>query len=173
MATYIGLLRGVNVGGKNMIAMAELRRLFESIGYGNVRTFIQSGNVLFEGPAAPSAHELEAAIASHFALTINVAIRTPRELRTVVASNPFPSVDASKLHVGFFSATPSRDVVANLDHERFESEHFRVQGRECVLFLPNGTAQSKLPDYLNRQLKVPVTIRNWNTVTRLLELAKS
>jgi uncharacterized protein (DUF1697 family) len=172
MPTYVGLLRGVNVGGNNMVAMAELRELFESIGYANVRTFIQSGNVIFDSPRAPSHDVLEAAIESHFTLRISVAVRSSLELRKVLASNPFAGVDTSKLYVGFLTGAPSKDLVAQLDHERFAEEEFRVLGSEYFVLLPHGAARTKLPEYLNRQLKVPVTMRNWNTVNKLVELAK-
>jgi uncharacterized protein (DUF1697 family) len=170
---FVGLLRGVNVGGKNKLPMGELRTLFESLGHREVSTFIQSGNVIFTGTEPVTPEQLETAIANRFGIEITVMLRTPAELECVVKRNPFPSGDPSKLHVGFMAEKPLAAAVAKLDRERFRPDEFAVRDAELYLYLPNGMARTKLPGYLDRQLKIPTTVRNWNTVNKLIELSGS
>jgi uncharacterized protein (DUF1697 family) len=171
MPRYVGLLRGVNVGGKNKLPMAELRKLVDSLGHTEVTTFIQSGNVVFTASKPIEPESLEKAIAEQFAIKPVVVLRTVRELGTAVSSNPYARADLSKVHVGFMTHKPSAAVLKKLDTARFLPEEFAFRDRELYLFLPNGMGRTKLPAYLDRQLKIPTTVRNWNTVTKLLELA--
>jgi uncharacterized protein (DUF1697 family) len=160
----------VNVGGKNKVAMTELRSLVESLGHTDVSTFIQSGNVIFttRQPVAP--RSLESAIERELGIDITVVLRTAPELDAVVKANPFTDVDTSKLHVGFMAKKPSTPAVAKIDADQFAPDEFVIQRSELYLHLPNGMGRAKLPAYLDRRLKVPTTIRNWKTVTKLLEL---
>jgi uncharacterized protein (DUF1697 family) len=167
----VGLLRGINVGGKNKVAMSELRTLVETLGYTDVATFIQSGNVVFTAGASVTPSSLETAIAKRFGIDITVVLRTPRELTRVVEANPFTGVDPSRLHVGFMAQKPSAAAAKTLDAERFRPDEFGIRGSELYLHLPNGMGRSKLPTYIDRQLRIPTTIRNWATVTKLVELA--
>ena len=171
MAKQIALLRGINVGGRNKVPMAALREVFEALGHSEVATFIQSGNVVFTAPKAVTAKSLESAIEKQFSIGVTVVLRTPRELARVIAGNPFAHADSSKLHVGFMPETPAAAAVKKLDTERFAPEEFALRGRELYLNLPNGMGRAKLPAYLDRQLAVPTTVRNWNTVNKLVELA--
>lgn len=172
MPTTVALLRSVNVGGRK-VSMAELRELAESIGYTNVRTYIQSGNLIFTSGRKPRPSLLEAAIADRFGIAVDVMLRSGTELERVLTRDPFPSADRSRLHVGFLAAEPPAASVSALDRGRFLPEEFAVSGGEIYLHLPAGMARTKLPDYLLRGLKVPMTIRNWNTVTKLAELARA
>jgi uncharacterized protein (DUF1697 family) len=169
---YVALLRAVNVGGKNKVPMAELRGLIESLGHTDVSTFIQSGNVIFSAAKSVTPKSLETAISKRLHVDTTAVLRTPSELEKVVKANPFARADTSKLHVGFMTQKPSTAAVSALDAERFRPEEFAIRGRELYLHLPNGMGRSKLPAYLDRQLKVPNTVRNWNTVTKLIELAR-
>jgi uncharacterized protein (DUF1697 family) len=168
--TYVALLRGINVGGRNKLPMAELRALVESLGPTDVTTYIQSGNVIFTSAKPVAPKTLEAAIEDACGIAITVVVRTSAELAKVVTANPFAKSDVSKLHVGFMAAKPSKAVVARIDAERFKPEEFAVRGAELYLYLPNGMGRTKLPDYLGRQLEIPTTVRNWNTVLKLVEL---
>ena len=172
MPRFVALLRGVNVGGKNKLAMSELRTLVESLGYTDVRTFIQSGNVLFSTDETVVAPDLQRSIEARFGLAIAVVLRSAAELELVVGADPFPEAERARVHVGFMTARPPAEAVAALDHARFLPEEFIVSGRELYLHLPSGMARTKLPAYLGRALGVPTTLRNWNTVTKLLELAR-
>jgi uncharacterized protein (DUF1697 family) len=168
--TVVGLLRGVNVGGRTL-PMAELREVVDSLGFDDVRTYIQSGNVLFSAPRSPKPAVLEEAIERRFGLAVDVMLRSAAELRRVIERNPFPDAERSRLHVGFMAKKPPPKDVAALDEDAFVPERFAVVGAELYLHLPGGMGRSKLPDYVLRRLKVPTTLRNWNTVTKLAELA--
>jgi uncharacterized protein (DUF1697 family) len=173
MPTYAALLRGVNVGGKNKVAMADLRTLVESLGHSSVSTLIQSGNVVFTSSKTVTPKSLEAAIAKQFGINVTVVLRTASELARAVKANPFAKADPSKLHIGFMATKPSAAAVKKLDADSYEPEEFAVRGSDLYLHLPNGMGRAKLPLYLDRQLKIPTTVRNWNTVTKLVELTKN
>jgi uncharacterized protein (DUF1697 family) len=173
VSTYVALLRGVNVGGNNKLPMADLRSHFESLGFANVRTLIQSGNVVFETSHVPKNQHIETSIEDRFAITTSIALRTPQELERVMANVPATMIEVGKLYVGFFTTKPTSADVVHLDHERFLPEQFSVSGHEIYMHLPDGMGQTKLPDYLNRRLKVPITFRNWNTVNRMLAISMS
>jgi len=170
MPRQIALLRGVNVGGARKLPMAQLRALFETLGYDDVVTYIQSGNVVFSAPRAVSPSLLEAAISKEFGLDTTVVVRTVARLRTILADNPFGRADPKTLHFGFMVEKPAATRVKLLDAERFLPDEFAIKGTELYVHLPNGLGRSKLLPYLDRQLKTPTTVRNWNTVNKLLEL---
>jgi uncharacterized protein (DUF1697 family) len=166
----VALLRAVNVAGHGVIKMADLRRAFQALGYADVTTYIQSGNVIFTSGAAVLAIDLETAITAAFGMDVTVVLRTSSQMKGVVQRNPFTDVDPSEVHVGFMPQRPSAAVARKLDLRRFSPDDVVVQGSELYLHLPNGIGRSKLPGYLGRQLEVPITIRNWRTVTKLVEL---
>lgn len=168
--TYVALLRSVNVAGHGKIKMDDLRRAFRSLGYTDVTTYIQSGNVVFTSDAPVVALGLENAIAAAFEMNVTVVLRTSAQLKRVVRRNPFTDADSSKVHVGFMQQRPSGAVAQKMDLQRFIPDDVVVDGSELYFHLPNGLGRSKLPDYLGRHLKVPITIRNWNTVTKLVQL---
>jgi uncharacterized protein (DUF1697 family) len=167
---YVALLRAVNVAGHGTIKMADLRASFDSLGHTDVTTYIQSGNVVFTSAAPVVALALEHAVAAELGMTVEIVLRTSVQLKRVVQRNPFPDVDTSKLHVGFMSKRPSAAVVGQLDLPRFDPEAVVVAGSELYLHLPNGMGRATLPDHLRRSLDALMTIRNWNTVTKLVEL---
>jgi uncharacterized protein (DUF1697 family) len=169
--TYVALLRGINVGGRNKLPMSDLRALVESLGHTDVTTYIQSGNVIFTSAKAVAPGALEAAITGACGLEITVVLRTPAELTKVVKANPFSRADLSTVHVGFMARQPPKALVAKLDAARFEPEAVVVHGAELYFHVPDGMGHSKLPDYVGRQLKIPTTVRNWNTVLKLASLA--
>lgn len=173
MTTYVALLRAVNVAGRGKIKMDDLRLAIRALGYKDVITYIQSGNVVFTGDAPVIAMGLESAIAAELGMDVTVMLRTSAQLKRVVRRNPFPDAGASQLHVGFMSHRPSAQIAQKLDLQRFRPDDVVVEGSELYFHLPNGMGRSKLPGYLGAQLKVPITIRNWNTVTKLLELASA
>ena len=175
---YVALLRGVNVGGRNKLPMADLRSIFTEAGCAAVQTYIQSGNVVFE--AAPDLagrvpEIVTLSIQQRFGFESAVVIRSGEELRQVAASNPFDaSGDPRLLHVAFLAEAPSDEAVAHLDPERSPQDAFAVQGRHVYLHYPNGVAGSKLTnEYLSAQLGTASTMRNWRTVVTLLEMVES
>jgi uncharacterized protein (DUF1697 family) len=151
--------------------MTELRAMFESLGCTDVITYVQSGNVVFSHPAPPTALEMTEAIRRTFGLSSSVVRRDGRSLAGVVAANPFPGVDPVTLHVGFMERGPGPEAGRDLDPDLRAPERFVLCGSEVYLHLPDGMARAKLPPLLDRRLPGPVTYRNWNTVTKLLELS--
>ncbi len=172
MPRYVALLRGVNVGGRNAVPMADLRVLVASLGYSEVTTFIASGNVLFSAAGRADPAGLADAIAERFGVPAEVAIRTAEELEAAVAGNPFPEADPRHLHVGFLTAPPAGDALAGIDAAAFLPERFALAGSEVYLELPAGVGRARLPALLDRWLGGTMTLRNWNTVRRLAELAR-
>ena len=178
MTTFVALLRGVNVGGKNRISMPDLKSSFSSLGLEDVVTYIQSGNVVFRSPARGAqklATAIEGQIAKDFGVDVTVVLRTAAELEKIAEGNPFAKgkPDLSKLHLVFLDRTPAKSAVAELDPERSPPDEFDVRGREIYLRLPNGMGRTKLTgDYFERQLGVAATARNWKTLTKLLELTR-
>ncbi len=179
MAVVISMLRGVNVGGRHKIKMEELRALYESLGLRGAQTFINSGNVIFrmEGrDLGLVAKRIENGIERSFGFRAPVIVRTCSELRKAIARNPFatrPGVDPRKLLVTFLAGNPdaeARDEALKIDAE---PEELRIDGRELYIYFPNGMARPKLSAArLDKTLKTPGTGRNWNTVTKLLEIAE-
>jgi uncharacterized protein (DUF1697 family) len=174
--TFVALLRGINVGGRNKVSMPELRSLLASLGLEDVVTYIQSGNVVFRSPTADRkriAPRIERQIAEVFGVKATVLMRTPAELAEIADGNPFLKGEAehSKLHVVFLGGRPAADAVARLDPGRSPPDEFSVRGSEIYLRLPHGSGRSKLTlDYFERQLGLAATARNWNTLLKLLAL---
>jgi uncharacterized protein (DUF1697 family) len=176
--TYLALLRGVNVGGKKKLPMKDLVDICLEAGCSNVKTFIQSGNVIFSADRQIRAQlpgRIASLITGRFGFRTPVILRTLKQLTAVVANNPFLEQGGSEdaLHVLFLADVPNADVVAGLDPERSPGDAFLVRGQEIFLKLPNGVADSKLTNiYFDKKLGTISTGRNWRTVTKLLELMK-
>jgi uncharacterized protein (DUF1697 family) len=163
---HVALLRGINVGGRTKVPMADLRSVMEDLGFGDVRTYIQSGNVVFSSTKSPSATAIERALEGAFGLEIAVMLRSASEMAGVVAANPFR--DTSKVHVAFLAKAPPATV--SLDPDRHRPETFSLAGTEVYFHLPDGMGRAKAPDYVSRQLKIPMTVRNWKTVSMLADM---
>lgn len=174
MAAHIALLRGINVGGRNRLPMKDLVSLFEEAGCRDVRSYIQSGNVLFRAGDAMARRiprVLPALLAERFGLETPVITRTREELRRVCRSNPHAAGDERTLHVVFLADRPARSRAARLDPDRSPPDEMVLRGREIYLRCPNGIARTRLTnDYLDRTLATVSTIRNWRTTRKLLDL---
>jgi uncharacterized protein (DUF1697 family) len=174
----VALLRGVNIGPRNRIAMAQLRALMEDLGHADVRTHLVSGNAVFTSDADPAQVEadMETALAERLGMRIRVLVRSAEELAEVVAGNALlaHATDQARLLVLFLSAAPEPPRLDGIDPQRFAPERFHVGHREIYLWCANGFHESRLTQtFSERRLGVTVTARNWNTVTRLLELARA
>lgn len=174
MTTFVSLLRGINVGGHKKIRMADLRALYEGLGFKKVQSFIQSGNVVFDSSveeAGTLSKQIEAAIQREFSFEVPVMIRTLGELRQVVERCPFGPIDIDKdgtrVLVTFLSGKP-----AEAGRDWLESEKLVIVGREAYVHFPDGVGKSKLSmARLEKKLGVAATGRNWKTVLRLVEMA--
>jgi uncharacterized protein (DUF1697 family) len=172
----IALLRGINVGGNKLVGMAALRELLAGNGYDDVRTYLQSGNVLLSSAAPPARLErdLEELIADGLGVDLQVFVRTRDELADVIERDPLRDVvdDPAKYLVSFLSAKPKAAVVRELAALDAEPERFVISGRELYAWHPGGIGRSALRNVLTeKKLGVSATGRNWKTVTKLLELA--
>lgn len=177
MGVHIALLRGINVGGKHSLPMRDLTALFERAGATHVRTYIQSGNVVFAAPA-PAAPRIAAGVSSAIlkstGMRIPVVTRSATELAAVIRGNPYlkAGLPATSLHVAFLADRPATARIAALDAGRSPGDAFSVRGRDVFLHLPNGTARSKLTNaWFDSSLGTVSTIRNWRTVLTLAAMA--
>jgi uncharacterized protein (DUF1697 family) len=178
MPVIISMLRGVNVGGHNKIKMDALRDLYESLGLRDAQTYVQSGNVVFRAEAKDFpllARRIEDAIEKRFSFRPEVTLRTTSDLRDVLARNPFAKrrdLDPGKLIVTFLAAEPNREARDEILKIKAGPEEVHFDGRELYIYFPDGMGRSKLWPAIDKALKKSGTGRNWNTVTKLLEMAE-
>ena len=175
MNTWIALLRGINVGGRNSLPMKELAAILEKTGAKNVRTYVQSGNVVFQS-GDKDGSKLSTKISSEikkkrgfepFVLVLGVDA-----LRKAIKKNPFPEgeADPGHLHLGFLANIPQNPNMAKLNELKIASEHFKLIGSVFYLHAPEGIGRSKLAAASEKLLGVPMTDRNWKTVTSIWTL---
>jgi uncharacterized protein (DUF1697 family) len=176
---YVALIRGINVGGNKKLPMADLRNVMTGLGYTDVATYIQSGNVVFTSDRDDPAEleqEIEERIAQEIGLDVSVLVRSQAELAAVIEGNPFQEAAASPttLHVFFLSASPDGERLEEVDPRQFEPDEFKVGDRVMYIHCPNGLGRSKLAVYpWERRLDLKITSRNWNTVTKLLDMLEA
>ncbi len=173
--TWVVLLRGVNLGRNKRIAMSDLRSLLESLGYKDVRTHIVSGNAIVKGgrgTAAAMEERIAKQLVADLGLDVTVFVRSLSELEAVIATNPFAKKPAGKnaLHALFLSADPAPSAIKAINPTAYAPDRFAFGKRVIYLSLTQGVAGSKLPDW-EKALGVRTTMRTWNVVTKLRDLA--
>jgi uncharacterized protein (DUF1697 family) len=178
MKKFIALLRGINVSGQKKIKMSDLKLLFEEMGFKDVQTYIQSGNVIFSSKEI-SADKLEIKISSGIkrkcGFDVRVIILSAKEIEYVLKNNPFlkKKKDEDKFYVTFLSKIPSDENIEKMHSIDYSPEEYFIEGKRLYLFVPNGFGQAKINNNLiEKKLKVDGTTRNWKTVKALSELAK-
>lgn len=176
MGRQVALLRGINLGPHKRVSMAELRDLLTRLGYGDVRTHLQSGNVVLTSNVSAERlqRELEQQIEAGLGVDTSVVVRTRDELAGVVARDPLAGVvdDFARYQVSFLSAEPDPEWASQLAAVDVAPERFVLSGREIYAWHPDGVRRSRLAKLISEpRLGVTATARNWNTVTKLLELA--
>ena len=176
---YIALLRGINVGGNNMIAMADLRATLAKLGFANVTTILQSGNAVFHGKASPTAKleaVLEKGIAKHHGMTPEFHVRTADEWQAIVEANPFAAEakkDPGHLIVSCYKAPIETARVKALQAAITGKERVYADGRQLYMTFPDGMGNSKAAPLVDRLLGAKGTARNWNTVLKLAQLVSA
>jgi uncharacterized protein (DUF1697 family) len=174
VSAHVALLRGINVGGARKLPMKELVALFERAGCADVRTYIQSGNVVFDAKTSAAkglAKKVSALIRADYDYDVPVLVRTARELRSAAEACPFECVDPKALYIGFMEKKPTKAQLEALDPERSPGDEVAVSGRELFVRYKVGQSKTKLTHaYLERTLG-PNTMRNWRTVEKLLDLS--
>jgi len=178
MNTYIALLRGINVGGHNRLPMKTLAAIMESLGLKNIRTYIQSGNVVFDYSGQDAfllSQELSNAIDKQIGFSPLVIILALPEFEIAVAKNPFANQvsDPQNLHIGFLASKPEKPDLIRMESLKANSEQFHLADRVFYLFAPMGIGKSKLATQVEKLLGVPMTDRNFRTVQKLLEIANT
>ena len=173
MAKYICLLRGINVGGKNVIKMAELREALPEIGWSDAETYIQSGNIVFNAKAADAKPvKVAGLIKDEWGYDVSAMIVTSRRWLQLVANDPFERLEKKFVHLTLLGAKPKkefRDAVLRTD---IGDDLCELEGDCLYLYCPNGYSKTKLTNsFLERKLKTSATTRNWNTVLKLLRMS--
>jgi uncharacterized protein (DUF1697 family) len=176
MNTMIMLLRGINVGGKNILRMAELRAVLQEIGLEQVKTYIQSGNVVFQSAKNDRdglVEEISMAIEKSHGLNPQILLLTVGEWQEAMAANPFPEGESEpkNLHLFFLASIPDNPDFGKLEALEAESEQFQLIDHVFYLYAPEGIGRSKLATSVEKALGVPVTARNWRTVEKIMDMA--
>jgi uncharacterized protein (DUF1697 family) len=179
METYIALLRGINVSGQKMIKMEELKRVLGTLNFSNIRTYIQSGNIIFETDIKDSTFlekQIFEIIFKNFGFPVQVVIRNRQELVEVYKNNPFlrnRNEPVEKLHVTFLGEKPDPVHLKKIEGSSFLPDEFVLSGSEIYLFCPNGYGRTKLTNqFFESKLKVTATTRNWKTVETMLKICE-
>ena len=176
MIAYVSLLRGINVSGKNIIKMVDLKALFESLGLRDVVTYIQSGNVLFKSELKPEdlVKKIHSAIQNQFNLSIAVQVLSVDELQNIYENNPFlakQSGDISKLHVTFLAMVPDAGLASKIIEEYDCNDEFIIYNKAIYVFCPGGYGRTKLNNnFFESKLKTKATTRNWKTIAKFIDM---
>lgn len=176
MMTYIALFRGINVGGNNILPMKELAALLEKLDAHSVKTYIQSGNVVFQHnteDVAQLSNTISAAVKENYGFEPRVLLLTAAEMEQAMAHNPFPQAEAEPktLHLYFLADPPSTPDLQLLDDLKQNGEQFELIGKVFYLFTPNGIGRSRLAEKVEKALGVAATARNWRTAGKVFALA--
>ena len=178
MENYIAILRGINVSGQRMIPRKELQSLMETLPFRQVRTYIQSGNVLFQAEATATrelAEHISGKIFDRYRFRVPVIIRTAGELEEALDRNPFlqqSTLETDKLHVTFLADQPSQARIDQVSNQAYEPDKCHISGREVFLYCPQGYGRSKLNNaFFEKKLGVTATTRNLKTVKQLISMA--
>lgn len=181
MTTYISILRGINVSGQKKIIMTELADLYNNLGFSDIITYIQSGNVIFKyknNATNKSLSQLiEKAIVKKYSFEVPVLVRSIDEFEAIINLNPFitqTNIDFEKLHVTFLEVVPNADKIEKLKLLDFSPDKFTILNNEIYIYCPVSYGSTKLSNnFFESKLKIKATTRNWRTINKLLELSKS
>lgn len=176
MKTYIALFRGINVGENSSLPMKELVSVLESLGLQGVRTYIQSGNAIFQsraGDAAQLSRKISAAINKSHGFEPKVLLLDATTLAKAIQLNPFPDAESepTTLHLNFLATIPANPDLSSLETIKQSNERFHLADDVFYLYAPDGVGRSKLFANLEKKLGVPMTSRNWRTVCKIMEMA--
>jgi len=179
MNRRIAILRGINVGGKRKILMADLKSMFEKMKFLNISTYIQSGNVIFDLEKKFDNRDLgqkiEKEIEKEFGFEVPVIVRTPKEISTAINQNPFykDETDIANLHLTFLNTEPIEENQKKTETYNYKPDKFKIEGKDVFIYCEGKYYKSKLTNnFFEKKLKVDATTRNWKTVLKLQELSK-
>ena len=180
MTKYIAILRGINVGGRRKILMADLKNLFSKLGFKEIKTYIQSGNVIFQSTKKEDniklSKTIEQAILENYAFEVPVIIRTVSEWNQVISNNPFlkkNKIDTERLHLTFLKELPKIEQVEKIKSYDYPPNKFEIINKNVFIYCAGKYSDSKYTNkFFESKLKVSATTRNWKTVLKLSELSK-
>jgi uncharacterized protein (DUF1697 family) len=177
MTIYVALFRGINVGGKHILPMQDLRDLLAELGCEDIQTYIQSGNAVFTSAvnAAELSDKIRDAIEAQFGFAPQVLLLTVERFAAIASANPYPEAEATPkfLHVWFLTEKAGNPDIDAMNSIKAENERFTLTDDALYLYAPDGIGRSRLAAKIDRHLGVSTTARNWHTVRKLLDLAKS
>lgn len=181
MNKKVAILRGINVGGKRKILMQDLKELFRQLGFNNIQTYIQSGNVIFDSSETTDnfkkANEIEDAIFNRFGFQVPVIILDAKELQDAISENPFitdKTIEINSLHLTFLKELPDDEKLKNITALNFSPDFFEIRNKNVFVYCAGKYHASKLTNnFFESKLKIPATTRNWKTVLKLSELSRS
>ncbi|MFL7869204.1 MAG: DUF1697 domain-containing protein [Anaerolineales bacterium] len=175
MQTYISMLRGINVSGQKKIRMADLKSMYETLGFGNIQTYVQSGNVVFESneeDLAKLRQSIEAQIEGTFGFSVPVLIRTADDFKRIIENHPFKDEEAIRVLVTFLYEHPEQSKLDELSDYKDKVDHFEIGEQEIFLFCPGGYGKTKLSNtFFEKKLELIATTRNWKSVNALYQMA--
>lgn len=178
MTTYISILRGINVSGRNLIKMDALKKMYAQLGFENSITYLQSGNVIFTAKKTDTKtleEKISKQIETDFGYQVPVIVLSKKLLQTIIEGNPFahdPEKENQFLHVTFLATTPANYDLKEIEDKKLAGEEVHCSGNAVYLFCPGGYGNTKLSNsFLEKKLKVQATTRNWKTTTELLKLS--
>ena len=175
MKTYIALFRGINVGGNNILPMKDLVNILEGMGFKDVKTYIQSGNIVFKSDPIKTktiSKEISGKILKKFGFEPTVILLEKDELKKIADKSPFKASEGKTLHIFFLESEPRNPDLKALNEVKSTTEEFKLLKNVFYLYAPDGIGRSKLAAVVEKKLGVPSTGRNWNTVSKLIELAE-
>lgn len=177
MTKYISLLRGINVGGKRKILMADSKELYSKLGYSNCISYIQSGNVIFESKEESTndlASKIEETIKNEYGFDVPVIVKTRTELEKAVQDNPYAETkEIESLCLSFLNRTPDTELVGKISNLNFSPDEFQIANQNVFIFCPGPYHKTKLSNqFFESKLKVRATTRNWKTVLKLMKLSE-
>jgi uncharacterized protein (DUF1697 family) len=179
MATYISMLRGINVSGQKKINMQDLKGLYEELNFRNIKTYIQSGNVVFEAEEKLTLallSILEQNLLEKYGFTVPVILKKANDLEAIITGNPFlykEGIDTEKLHITFLQQSPLTENLDKISISDFKPDEYLIAEDVIYLYCPNGYGRTKLTNtFFENKLKVLATTRNWRTANELLKLAR-
>ncbi len=178
MAVFLSILRGINVSGHKQIKMADLKVLYEKLGFKNVTTYIQSGNVIFESKIAKDLPErIDKKIFEKYKFNVPIIIRTIDEIQKIINGNLFlkeKNIELDKLHVTYLENIPVKENLDKITNLNYEPDRFYISDKEIYLYCPGGYGNTKLNNnFFENKLKVTATTRNWKTTNEIFKIMKS
>ena len=178
MITYIALLRGINVSGKKKIKMADLRSHLEELKFKNIKTYIQSGNILFKSTETNQAvleQQIKDKIEKKYGFDVPVMVKLATDFQRVIENNPFIKDEANDIkcmHITFLGSLPTQEQIDHLATYNYPSEEYLLENKDIYFYAPNGYGRAKMNNnFFEKKLKVRATTRNWKTVNKLLVMA--